>query len=47
MEVYLDNAATTKVDEEVLKEMNYYYSNEFGNASALHKKGRKRKKSNR
>ena len=39
MKVYLDNAATTKVDEKVLKEMIPYYSEHYGNASSLHMEG--------
>ena len=34
--VYLDNNATTKVDEEVLKAMTPYYSEKFGNPNSLH-----------
>lgn len=38
--VYLDNGATTKVADEVLKEMNKFCEVEYGNASSLHSKGR-------
>ena len=42
-EIYLDNAATTKVDEKVLKEMLPYFSEKFGNASSQHMKGQEAK----
>jgi len=42
-EIYLDNAATTKVDERVLKEMSPYFDEKFGNASSVHAKGREAK----
>lgn len=38
--IYLDNAATTKVDKRVVKEMQKYYVEEYGNASSLHEFGR-------
>ena len=39
MKVYLDNAATTPVNKEVLKEMLPYLKNKFGNASSIHRFG--------
>lgn len=38
-EVYFDNAATTKVDERVLKAMLPYFSQDYGNASSMHEMG--------
>jgi cysteine desulfurase len=43
-EVYLDSAATTKVDEKVVKAMMPYYSRVYGNASSSHFKGEEAKR---
>ncbi len=42
--VYFDNAATTRLDEEVLEEMMPYLKEYYGNASSIYKLGRESKK---
>lgn len=41
MKVYLDNAATTRLDEDVLKAMMPLLTQDFGNPSSIHGYGRK------
>ena len=43
MKVYMDHAATTAVDKEVIKAMMPYFSEKFGNASSLHSYGQEAK----
>src|SRR6201996_7938040 len=40
MRVYFDNAATTPIDPEVLKEMYRVMENNYGNPSSIHAHGR-------
>ncbi len=44
MKIYLDNAATTKVDESVVKQMNKFHLEEYGNPSSMHFKGQQAKR---
>ena len=44
MIIYFDNAATTKVKDEVVKEMLPYYCEQYGNPSSLYTIGRNAKK---
>uniref|UniRef100_F4C612 Cysteine desulfurase n=1 Tax=Sphingobacterium sp. (strain 21) TaxID=743722 RepID=F4C612_SPHS2 len=41
MRVYLDNAATTAIDEQVLQEMMVVMRDDYGNPSSIHADGRK------
>ena len=41
---YFDNAATTKLDDEVLKEMLPYLKDNYGNPSSIYKLGREARK---
>ena len=41
--IYLDNAASTAVHPEVVKEMMPYFDTEYGNPSSIHQFGRKAK----
>ena len=40
MRIYLDNAATTRLDDDALAEMMPYFTEKFGNPSSLHAYGR-------
>lgn len=42
--VYLDNSATTRTDDEVIKEMLPYLTEKYGNASSIYRLGRESKK---
>ena len=43
MNIYLDNSSTTKIDEEVLKEMLPYLQENYGNPSSAYRIGRENK----
>lgn len=43
MQVYLDNGATTQVDNEVVKAMQPYFTENYGNPSSLHQYGQEAK----
>lgn len=44
MKVYMDNAATTRVSDDVMRTVMPYYQDIFGNASSVHGYGREAKK---
>ena len=44
MKVYLDNGATTRVDDKVVEQMGVYFRENYGNASSLHSFGVETKK---
>lgn len=44
MEIYLDNSATTKLDEQVLNEMMPYFMENYGNALSVHSLGQAARK---
>jgi len=43
MTIYLDNAATTKIDPSSLEEMIPFFEKNYGNASSVHQLGQKAK----
>ncbi len=42
--IYLDNAATTRMDDAVIKEVNKYFSESYGNPSSSHPMGKEAKR---
>lgn len=42
--IYLDNAATTRMDDTVIKEVNKYFSESYGNPSSSHLMGKEAKR---
>lgn len=44
MVIYFDNAATTKVKDEVLREIEPYFCEQYGNPSSLYTIGRNAKR---
>lgn len=42
--IYLDNAATTRMDDSVIKEVNKYFSEKYGNPSSSHLMGKEAKR---
>jgi cysteine desulfurase len=43
-EIYLDNSATTRIEKEVVREMEKFFIEEYGNPSSLHGKGEEARK---
>ena len=43
-QIYFDNAASTKVDDRVVREMLPYFTEKYGNASSVHEKGMEAKR---